>query len=76
MLLLDVTPWGTTVRLVPVAGRRGMTEAYDLACEGSDHSRTLAAQADAGYFAGLPLVDERTSTARVGGEVPRSLRWR
>lgn len=76
MLLLDVTPWGTTVRLVPVAGRRGLTEAYDLACEGTAHSRTLAAQAEAGYFDGLPLVDERTSTARVGGDVPRSLRWR
>jgi Icc-related predicted phosphoesterase len=76
MLLLDVTPWGTTVRLVPLAGQRGMIEAYDLACEGSDHSRTLAAQADAGYFDGLPLVDERTSPARVGGDVPRSLRWR
>jgi metallophosphoesterase superfamily enzyme len=76
VLLLDVTPWGTTVRVRSIAGRRGLCEAYDLARRGNRHSRRLAARADAGYFETLPVVNERPGTSHVVDDVPASLRWR
>lgn len=47
-LLVEVGPEGTTVRLVPLADRAGVEEAYDHARDGNDHGRGVAAWADDG----------------------------
>jgi 3',5'-cyclic AMP phosphodiesterase CpdA len=73
-LLVDCGPGGTTVRLVPLAGARGMAEAYVRADAGNAHGQGVAAYADRGLLSDLPQVDERVDT--VGADVPGGLRWR
>ncbi|AUV81292.1 serine/threonine protein phosphatase [Salinigranum rubrum] len=73
-LLLESGPQGTTVRLVPLAGGQGMTEAYIRADAGNAHGQGIAAHADDGLFTVLPQVDERVDV--VGADVPGALRWR
>jgi 3',5'-cyclic AMP phosphodiesterase CpdA len=73
-LLIDSGPTGTTVRLVPLAGRQGMAEAYIRADAGNAHGQGVAAYADRGLLSGFPHVDERVDV--VGAGVPEALRWR
>ncbi|ELZ85541.1 putative phosphohydrolase [Haloferax elongans ATCC BAA-1513] len=76
-LLVEVDREGTTVRLVPLAGPKGMAEAYTLASSGNAHGQGIAAHADRGLLSSLPLVDERTPPNRVvGADVPGAVRWR
>lgn len=58
-LLVEITPAGTRVRMRPLADREGMAEAYSHAREGGARGRAMVESADAGYFEGLPLADER-----------------
>jgi Icc protein len=57
MLVLDVTPTGTTVSLVLLADRHGLEEAYRHAVAGSERSRAIADRVAAGHLDDLPLVD-------------------
>ncbi|RDZ37420.1 MULTISPECIES: metallophosphoesterase [unclassified Haloferax] len=76
-VVVDVDRRGTTVRLVPLAGPKGMAEAYTLAASGAAHGQGIAAHADHGQLSALPLVDERTPPRRVvGSDVPGAVRWR
>jgi hypothetical protein len=75
--LLDIDREGTTVRLVPLAGPKGIAEAYTLARNGAAHGQGVATHADRGLLSSLPLVDERAPTNRpVGVDVPGAVRWR
>ncbi|WP_152040441.1 metallophosphoesterase family protein [Salinigranum salinum] len=73
-LLVDCGPDGTTIRLVPLTGARGMAEAYVRADAGNAHGQGVAAYADQGLLSDLPQVDERVDA--VGADVPGGLRWR
>lgn len=73
-LSIEAGPNGTTVRLVPLAGRQGMAEAYVRADAGNAHGQGIAAYADRGVVSEFPQVDERTEA--VGADVPGALRWR
>jgi 3',5'-cyclic AMP phosphodiesterase CpdA len=73
-LLVEAGPTGTTVRLVPLAGPRGMAEAYVRADAGNAHGQGITAYADRGLLSELPAVDERVDA--VGTDVPGALRWR
>jgi 3',5'-cyclic AMP phosphodiesterase CpdA len=73
-LLLEAGPQGTTVRFVPLAGGKGMAEAYVRADAGNAHGQGIAAHADDGLLTTLPRVDERVDV--VGADVPGALRWR
>jgi hypothetical protein len=73
-LLIDAGPTGSTVRLAPLAGGRGMAEAYVRAAAGNAHGQGVAAYADRGLLSGLPQVDERADV--VGTGVPGTVRWR
>ncbi|ELZ91620.1 putative phosphohydrolase [Haloferax mucosum ATCC BAA-1512] len=76
-LLVEIDRSGTTIRLVPLAGPKGMAEAYTLASSGSAHGQGIAAHADRGLLSTLPLVDERTPPSQsVGGNVSEAVRWR
>lgn len=76
-LLVDIDRMGTTIRLVPLAGPKGIAEAYTLASRGAAHGQGIAAHADRGLLSSLPLVDERTPPNRpVGSDVPGAVRWR
>lgn len=57
MLVLDVTPSGTTVSLVPLADRDGLEEAYRHAAAGSERSRAIAERVAAGHLDAMPFVD-------------------
>lgn len=57
MLVLDVTPAGTTVSLVPLADRDGLEEAYRHAAAGSERARAIAERVAAGHLDAMPLVD-------------------
>lgn len=57
-LLLEVGPDGTAVRLVPLADRAGLEEAYVHAREGNEHGRGIAAWADADMLDELLLAEE------------------
>ena len=57
MLVLDVTPTGTTVSLVPLADRDGLEEAYLHAAAGSERSRAIAERVAAGHLDAMPFVD-------------------
>jgi 3',5'-cyclic AMP phosphodiesterase CpdA len=73
-LLIDAGPTGTTIRLVPLAGGRGMAEAYVRAAAGNAHGQGVAAYADRGVLSEFPQVDERADV--VGANVPGAVRWR
>jgi 3',5'-cyclic AMP phosphodiesterase CpdA len=72
--VVEAGPTGTTVRLAPLAGERGMAEAYVRADAGNAHGQGIAAYADRGLLSALPQVDERDEV--VGADVPGALRWR
>jgi 3',5'-cyclic AMP phosphodiesterase CpdA len=57
-LTVETGPDGTVVRLVPLSDGPGMAEAYVRAAAGNAHGQALAAYADRGRLADLPLVDE------------------
>ncbi|SEW23478.1 metallophosphoesterase family protein [Halobacterium jilantaiense] len=57
MLVIDVTPTGTTVSLVPLADREGLEEAYLHATGGSERARAIADRVAAGHLDALPFVD-------------------
>jgi len=59
MLVLDVTPEGTTVSLVSLAERGGLEEAYRYAVAGSERSRAIADRITDGHLDAVPLVDEQ-----------------
>jgi 3',5'-cyclic AMP phosphodiesterase CpdA len=63
-LLVDVTPTGTTVRLVPLADRVGMIEAYAHARDGAAHGRGIARWADATLGDDLLVAAERVGATR------------
>ncbi|MFB6192555.1 MAG: metallophosphoesterase [Haloarculaceae archaeon] len=63
-LLVDVTPTGTTVRLVLLADRVGMVEAYAHARRGNDHGRGIARWADATIGGDLLVAAERLAATR------------
>ncbi|AFK18671.1 serine/threonine protein phosphatase [Haloferax mediterranei ATCC 33500] len=76
-LLVELDRKGTTIRLVPLAGPKGMAEAYTLASSGSAHGQGIVAHADRSVLSTFPLVDERTlSSQSVGADVPGAVRWR
>lgn len=58
-LLLDVTPEGTTVSMLPIADRDGLRAAHDAARDGTERSRRIVETFRDGYLAQFPLVDER-----------------
>jgi len=60
-LLLHVGPGGTTVELVPLAGRAGVEEAYVSAREGNAHGRSVAASA-----VSTDLLDDLLLAAEAG----------
>ncbi|MFC6826061.1 metallophosphoesterase family protein [Halopelagius fulvigenes] len=70
MLLVDVGPSGTDVRMVPLSGANGRAEAYELVRDGNAHGRSIAAHAADGALAGsnVPFADER-ERARSGENV-------
>lgn len=76
VLLFDVTPTGTTVRLVPIADRQGVAEAYTYARTGSAHGQGIAEHADRGYFGDLPAFVEQPPSVPQSTDVPSSVRWR
>lgn len=57
MLVLDVTPTGTIVSLVPLADRDGLEEAYLHAAAGSERARAIADRVADGHLDALPFVD-------------------
>ncbi|MFB6068528.1 MAG: metallophosphoesterase [Halobacterium sp.] len=57
MVVLDVSPDGTTVTFLPLADREGFLEAYRHAVAGSERSRAIAARVSGGHFEELPFVD-------------------
>ncbi|RDI70910.1 metallophosphoesterase family protein [Halopelagius longus] len=61
MLLVDVGPSGTDVRMVPLSGPNGRAEAYELARDGNAHGRSIAAHAADGALSesNVPFADER-----------------
>lgn len=59
-LLVDVTPSGTEVRLVPIADRHGLENAHHERVRDSSTARGLASMA-ATRLASMPLVDEWTA---------------
>ncbi|WP_255494053.1 metallophosphoesterase [Halarchaeum sp. CBA1220] len=59
-LLLDVTPEGTTVSMLPLADRDGLRAAHDAARDGTERSRRIVETFRDGYLTRFPLVDERT----------------
>ncbi|GGL20974.1 hypothetical protein GCM10009037_00340 [Halarchaeum grantii] len=59
-LILDVTPEGTTVSMLPLADRDGLRAAHDAACDGTERSRRIVETFRDGYLTRFPLVDERT----------------
>ncbi len=71
-MLVDIEPSGTTVRLLPLAGRRGSAEAYIRARTGGAHGQGIAEHAERGYLRTLPrrteqqpaVVGDRTETSR------------
>jgi len=72
MLVLDVTPTGTTVSLVPLADRDGLEEAYLHAAAGSERSRAIADRVAAGHLEDLPFVDCHGGTGtRHDASLPR-----
>lgn len=73
-LLVEAGPGGTTVRLVPLAGRRGTAEAYIRAAAGDAHGQGVASYVEDGLLQRLPQVDERK--AAVGGDVSDAIQWR
>lgn len=58
-MLLDIGPTGTTVRLLPLAGRRGSAEAYIHARTGNAHGQGIAEHAERGYLQTFPRRTER-----------------
>ena len=76
VLLLEVTERGTTVRLVPIADREGVAEAYTHARTGSAHGQGIAEHAERGYFDDLPAFVETPPATPRSTDVPRSVRWR
>ncbi|WP_436900672.1 metallophosphoesterase family protein [Halovenus halobia] len=56
-LLVRVTPAGTSVSLVPLAGQTGLTEAYELAAADDNRGKAIQNAVSTGYFD--PLLDER-----------------
>lgn len=56
-LLVHVEPRGTTVSLLPLAGREGLEEAYRHARRSGDRAGAFVGAADDGYFQGFPLID-------------------
>lgn len=63
MLVLDVTPDGTTISVVPLADRAGLEEAYRHAVAGSERSRAIAEAVAAGHFDAFPVVDRGEDAA-------------
>ncbi|WP_435096623.1 metallophosphoesterase family protein [Halarchaeum sp. P4] len=61
-LLLEVTPEGTTVTLLPLADRVGLETAYAAARDGTPRSRRIAENFRQGYLAHFPLVDEHVES--------------
>ncbi|WP_254546261.1 metallophosphoesterase family protein [Halomarina pelagica] len=57
-LLLDVSPEGTAVTMVPLADEDGTREAAEHAARDGARDGTLVENADRGYFDAFPLVDE------------------
>lgn len=55
-LLVHIEPRGTTIELVPLTDRDGLSEAYHAAREHPRGARFIAAT-DGGYFQRFPLVD-------------------
>lgn len=55
-LVLEVTPTGTTVELVPLAGPIGYEEAYQHAHRGTARSQSIAEAVVGGAFDHFPLV--------------------
>lgn len=77
VFVADIDRAGTTIRLVPLAGPKGIAEAYTLARNGAAHGQGIAAHADRGVLSSFPLVDERTAVhPPVGSDVPGGVRWR
>ncbi|SFL09158.1 3',5'-cyclic AMP phosphodiesterase CpdA [Halogranum rubrum] len=76
VLVLDVTDGGTTVRLVPIADREGVAEAYTHARTGSAHGQGVAEHAERGYFGDLPAFVEGAASESQETDVPGSaVRW-
>lgn len=76
-LLVESGPAGTTVRLVPLAGTRGMAEAYVRAAAGDAHGQGIASYVDDGLLTRLPQVDETDEReAPVGSDVSEAVQWR
>lgn len=76
VLVADVGPEGTTVRLVPVAAGEALAEAFIHARAGSAHGQGIAEHAERGYFDDLPVFAERHGHGIDQPEVPQSVRWR
>jgi predicted MPP superfamily phosphohydrolase len=82
MLVVDIGPFGTDVRMVPLAGPKGTAESYMLVRDGNAHGQSIAAHAERGALTDLPMVDERRTERRdetergVGADVPGTVRWR
>jgi len=57
-LLLHIDPRGTTVSIVPLADRAGLTEAYEFAVADERRGDAIREAVAGGYFGGLPMVEE------------------
>ena len=60
-LVIDVTPSGTTVSLVPLAGEYGLSEAYEFALQDEYRGEPIATALDEGYFGQFPVVEQQRS---------------
>ncbi|MFT4946498.1 MAG: Icc protein [Natronomonas sp.] len=60
-VLVEIGPAGTTVSLVPVAGKAGLIEAYEFALEDDNRGDAIREAVSTGYFDSL--LDRPTPTA-------------